>query len=206
MNLKNELFLLIYFYIFILYILKMGQYYKIIILADKKYKKEIIRMWMCTYLYNNGSKLMEHSYIGNNFIQALEYLISPKGMFYMSRIVWAGDYADSEEDEDYNLYRLTDDNENIQSPKSVDTECYRYIVNHTKNLYVDKKRNIDNKEKNNYLIVHPLPLLVSEGNGRGGGDYNGKNAELCGTWARDTISVEETIPDNFEELVCDFCE
>ena len=183
----------------------MGQYYKIIILADKKFKKEIIRMWMCPYAYSNGSKLMEHSYIGNNFIQALEYLISPKGMFYMSRIVWAGDYADSEEDEDYNLYMLTDDN-NIQSSKSVDTECYRYIVNHTKNLYVDKKRNIDNKEKNNYLIVHPLPLLVSEGHGRGGGDYNGKNAELCGTWARDTISAEETIPDGFEELVCDFCE
>ena len=184
----------------------MGQYYRIIILADKKLKKEIIRTWICPRIYSNGAKLMEHSYIGNNFIQALEHLISPKGMFYMSRIVWAGDYADSEEDEEYNLYSLTDNNKNIQSPESVDTECYRYIVNHTKNLYVDKQRNLINQENTNELIIHPLPLLVSEGNGRGGGDYNGKNTELCGTWARDTISVEETIPDNFEELVCDFCE
>lgn len=184
----------------------MGQYYRIIILADKKFKKEIIRTWMCPRTYSNGAKLTEHSYIGNNFVQALEHLISPKGMFYMSRILWAGDYADSEEDEENNLYRLTEYNENIQSPESIDTECYRYIVNHTKNLYVDKKRNHIKGQNMNELIIHPLPLLVSEGNGRGGGDYCGKNNELCGTWARDTISVEETIPSNFEELVCDFCE
>jgi len=49
--------------------------------------------------------------------------------------------------------------------------------------------------------------LVSEGNGNGGGDYFGRNEELCGTWARDIISVEDSIPaDYYSEMVCDFAE
>ena len=51
-----------------------------------------------------------------------------------------------------------------------------------------------------------MPLLVSEGNGCGGGDYMGNNIELCGTWARDIISVENTIHNEYNELVCDFIE
>jgi hypothetical protein len=54
--------------------------------------------------------------------------------------------------------------------------------------------------------IHPLPLLVSEGNGSGGGDYFGHNQDLCGTWARDIISVEDSIPEDYKELVCDFAE
>ena len=38
----------------------------------------------------------------------------------------------------------------------------------------------------------------------GGGDYFGYNQELCGTWARDVISIEETYPEDYTELVCDF--
>ena len=118
----------------------MGQYYKIIFLADKKYKKEIIRTWINPMSYMNGKKLMEHSYINNNLMNEIEYLICPRGMFYMSRIVWAGDYADPEECIGDNLYIIADSNENIYTPKNInkiiDTKCYRYIVNHSKNLYV----------------------------------------------------------------------
>ena len=134
-------------------------------------------------------------------------------MFYKSRIVWAGDYAEAEEDDTKNLYNMVVENGTYQCPKSIDTSCYRYIVNHCKKLYVDKER-ILNKSEYKYIlhssnmdqkfILHPLPLLVSEGNGKGGGDYHGNNIELCGTWARDIISVERNIPTNFTELVCDF--
>ena len=180
----------------------MGQYYLAIILSDIKKTPEIIRMWMSPHNYNNGAKLTEHSYIGNNFVQAFEHLISPEGMFYMSRIVWAGDYADPEENESYNLYTIVSNSTRmIQCPDSLDTSIYRYIVNHSKKLYVDK----EHCQKNKYnLIVHPLPLLISEGNGCGGGDYKGNNVELCGTWARDTISVEKTIQNDYNELLCDF--
>ena len=175
----------------------MGQFYKVIILTDNKQKKEKVRLWMCPSRYMNGLKLTEHSYINNNFIMALEYLISCDGMFHMSRLVWAGDYADPEELEDDNLYNNTIQNGTFQWPPIHDTSEYRYIVNHTKKLYVDK---------NLCKELHPLPLLVSEGNERGGGDYYGNNKELCGTWARDCISVEKTIPDDFVELKCDFYE
>ena len=76
---------------------------------------------------------------------------------------------------------------------------YRYIVNHTKKQYVDKER-LSNE-------IHPLPLLVCEGNKRGGGDYWGKNSDLCGTWARGIISMETDKPsDKYTELVCNFSE
>jgi len=183
----------------------MGQYDIVIILSDIKRTPEIIRMWTRPHTNENGGKLTEHSYIGNNFVQAVEHLISPEGMFYMSRIVWAGDYADPEQNESCNLYNNVYNNYNglFQCPKSHDTSSYRYIVNHSKKLYVDKERCPENKNKYN-SIVHPLPLLVSEGNGCGGGDYRGNNAELCGTWARDNISVEKTMPNDYNELVCDF--
>jgi hypothetical protein len=73
---------------------------------------------------------------------------------------------------------------------------YKYLVNHTKTEYVDM-----NKLPNS---IHPLPLLVSEGNGRGGGDYNGDNIELCGKWARDIISFDDSILDDYKELIPNF--
>ena len=187
----------------------MGQYYKIIILADNM---ELIRIWMCPSSYNNGVKLMEHSYINNNFMNAMEYLISPSGMFYKSRIIWAGDYANSVESEqvnedvgDLNLYSLAEQQYGkFMAPylneKFIENmDRYRYIINHTKKLYVDKK-----KCKN---IIHPLSLLVTDNcNGMGGGDYRGINEELCGTWTRDIISVEKTIDKliDYKELECNF--
>ena len=44
----------------------MGQYYKVIILAEKSGKKEFIRFSLNPSNYYNGVKLMEHSYIDNN--------------------------------------------------------------------------------------------------------------------------------------------
>jgi len=179
----------------------MGQYYKFIILADnKKNNKEVILLVIHPHNYDHGSKLMEHSYINTNMMNTVEMLISPIGDFHKSRIVWAGDYADeeflNEDEEEINLYRLADNYSGF-------TTCYKknnynYIVNHTKKLYVDKTK-IENK-------IHPLPLLIAEGNGMGGGDYSGNNENLCGSWSRDIISMENEILDNYEELVCDFHE
>jgi hypothetical protein len=39
--------------------------------------------------------------------------------------------------------------------------------------------------------------LVAEGNGRGGGDYNGINKDKVGMWSRDVLSIEKEIPDNY---------
>lgn len=176
----------------------MGQYYVIVILADVKRAKEVVRTWMDPSQYDEGSKLIEHSYIGNPCVQALEKLICPEGMFYMSRIVWAGDYAEEDIGYGKNLYNVIKDKPSLLSyVESFNTSKYRYIVNHSKKTYVDKMAVTETG-------LHPLPLLVSEGNGKGGGDYYGVNKDLCGTWARDIISVEESIPTGFKELACAF--
>jgi hypothetical protein len=175
----------------------MGQYYKFIILAnEKKNNKEVILLVINPHDFNEGAKIMEHSYINNNLMNTVEVLISKYGDFHKSRILWAGDYANKEDDDSdecMNLYDLASNysSYNLQFNKM----DFRYIVNHTNKLYVDKTKS------NN---IHPLPLLISEGNGKGGGDYSGNNAELCGIWSRDVISMEETIPNNYEELICDF--
>ena len=162
-------------------------------------KNEFIRLWMDAFSYSNGSKLMEHSYLMNKLVSAFEYQISPEGRFHISRVVWAGDYADKENDSDLNLYEMVeDDTTKLAQPPCYDTTCYRYIVNHTKKLYTDKEKLVSK--------IHPLPLLIAEGNGRGGGDYRGSDLELCGTWARDMISVERLCPYGYTELICNFDE
>jgi hypothetical protein len=182
----------------------MGQYYMAIILGEKptdENNTEIIRAFM--EVFDSGMKLMEHSYILNPFVNTFEYQLTKNGMFYKSRVVWAGDYADNEQGLDINLYRITNDfpdknlttklrNEDIKS-----TNDYPYIINHSKKLFVDKQK---------HTSIHPLPLLTAEGNGRGGGDYRGSKIELIGTWARDVLSVEKEKPTDYEELVCNFAE
>ena len=59
-------------------------------------------------------------------------------------------------------------------------------------------------QENKYAL-HPLALLTAEGNGRGGGDYEGTNMELIGSWSRDFISVSPNKPtDDFVEIVPNF--
>ena len=177
----------------------MGQYYLAIILGnqpDVDYnEQEVIRYVLSPF--GCGSKIMEHSYIDNPFVSRFEQLIGQCGVFYKSRIVWAGDYADKEKNSEYNIYHVAQDIQPISLPQF--QIYYRYIVNHTKKEYVDKER-LSNE-------IHPLPLLVCEGNQRGGGDYWGKNSDLCGTWARDVISMDTDKPsDKYSELVCNFSE
>ena len=159
----------------------MGQYYLTVILAEKS-DKEYIRTYLDASMYDNGVKLVEHSYIGNNFMNVIENLIGPNGIFYKSRLVWAGDYADVEPDSDKNLHKMCEAKNPFVSRDTI--VSYTYIVNHTKRVYIEKKGEF-----------HPLPLLTAEGNGRGGGDYDGENMEMVGTWGRDVISMENEAPD-----------
>lgn len=169
----------------------MGQYYYFVILADDgKY----IRGWLDPSSYNNGAKLIEHSYINNTFMLAAESLLGPKSSFYKSRIVWAGDYASPETAKEENLYKMCMNQELKHLRRSGDDNVYRYIINHSKCMFIDKKN----------LEIHPLALLVAEGNGSGGGDYFGPKKEVCGSWARDVISVDDSVPDGFEKFIPEF--
>ena len=198
----------------------MGQYFKPVILGDtpKEGEHETVKAWIYSHKYNNGLKLMEHSYQGNDFVSTFEKQLSRTGEHYKSRVVWSGDYADNEPDlkiiyegkeHNANLYSLCND-ENEISPKVTSTDEHPYILNHTKKLFVDKNKVPEIKDWEGAKI-HPLPLLTCEGNGRGGGDFRGEN-DLIGSWARDVISVEKTNPlvttgtTDYKEIVFDLVE
>jgi len=160
----------------------MGQYYFPIYLgADGK-----ILAWMDPLTYNNGMKLTEHSYMKNPFVNTFEWGLAQGYPFYKARVVWAGDYADPEPD-GVNLHQICGEYTLIH-PRAKGPGP-RYILNHTKKLFVDK-----HSCRGPY---HPLPILTAEGNGRGGGDC--RPSPLVGSWARDEISVGETT-EGFEEL------
>ena len=152
---------------------------------------------MDAQMYNNGLKLTEHAYLKNTFVNTFEFSLSPGGVYYKSRVVWAGDYADKEPGQENNLYILCNEYKLIR-PDPKDTVKFRFVVNHSKKQYVDKLKGPIEDE----WTLHVLPLLTAEGNGRGGGDYHTKSP-LIGSWARDVISVEETAPLDFTELVFD---
>jgi hypothetical protein len=191
----------------------MGQYYKVIILAERSEgEKEYIRGWFDPFAYGNGCKLMEHSYVGNKFVTAVEEVLRNGGTFYKTRVVWAGDYADEEPNQEpaaepQNLYNLAIEDTCFNAPSPYNSDGLRYkreattdmtacpyIVNHTKRQYVDKTGR----------RTHPLPILTSEGNGRGGGDFRGQDSDKAGLWARDVISVEKVVPAGYDALECHF--
>lgn len=170
----------------------MGQYYHPAILTANGKVKE----WASSHDYDNGLKLMEHSYIGNSFVNVIlnRLIDNPQ------RLVWAGDYADEEKDGE-TIYSKCGDIEPIQNGDTRNNTC-RFGINHDKKQFVD----LDKVETGKWeMRIHPVPLLTCEGNGRGGGDFRGESKYL-GTWSRDRISLSNTVPDGFAEIVPNFTE
>ena len=141
---------------------------------------------------------MEHSYIGNKMMQALELLISPEGPHHKAQVVWAGDYGGEEPGYDSNLYHLCEEKQCVKSIFQ-SQHVYPMLVNHSKCCYIDMS-------KLKQGDIHPFPLLTMETDSNGGGDYDGINEEFLGIWARDIFSVELTAPENYEKVSFEFCE
>ena len=156
-----------------------------------------------------GLKLMEHSYLKNKMMLCVEALLIPGGEWHKTPIVWAGDYSDAVRGEltYYGMCDSTDEGEHVAKeliPEPLTAKLakeFRFIVNHTKGQFVDKKR----VRSNDGWRIHPLSLLTSAGNGRGGGDFRGDN-NAVGNWAGDIISIEKEIPKGFYEIVPNFVE
>lgn len=215
----------------------MGQYYKCVILKnDWKETNEPVRAALSSYDFDNGAKLMEHSYVHNKYVSAFMHLIHELDTDRSGLpCVWCGDYADTfateglpmierinhdtqeselvggfqAYDEACNWMNEYDDNKSneyldvIELVKDAPKHYYNYIINHTKKQYVE----VPKYDKTKWQI-HPLPILLSDGSGRGSGDYNDEicinpeetdyckrkyvkkhNAQFVGLWAYDTISV-----------------
>jgi hypothetical protein len=169
----------------------MGQYYKPVNIDKKEF--------VYSHKFDSGLKLMEHSWIGNNFVAVIENLIKQGGAWYKNHIVWAGDYAEKEPGTDKNIYHwenteiigLDERNKNLRYLKNLDTKEY---INLTKVPVSDTWTNPDTGKKHQYRI-HPLPLLTCEGNGQGGGDFRGEDKNnLVGKWARNRVVIQSHKP------------
>jgi hypothetical protein len=192
----------------------MGQYYKPINIDKKQY--------VYSHDFGNGLKLMEHSYVGNHFVNAVESLLCEGGAWHGDRIVWAGDYADPEKGaraKRYkdssgqmksfkpNLFDLIDDGvkKEMRIKPDMTEKNHRFVINLDTKQFVDTEKvpltdvYTDEHGKEWPFTIHPLPILTCEGNGRGGGDLH-KEDPLVGTWARQRVVVSDTKPEGFKEL------
>ena len=209
----------------------MGQYWKPIILKeDWKNEKQPVLAAIYSWTFGNGLKLMEHSYVGNEFVQAVCELLK-RDEYFGHPFVWCGDYADAKTTPfgEIDLYNKGDEfiyDDIFDATSSKESQAYEelvatipkyeemrkngfggYIVNLTKNQYV--KIPDYSKKKEGELLIHPLPLLCADGNNRGGGDFHeGKDFEKVGIWAYDKIGIVEDISEysGFEEIEVDFVE
>ena len=185
----------------------MGQYY-LVVNTDKE-------QYLCAHDYNEGLKLMEHSYINDDMMNIVEKLLSKQGNWHKDCIVWAGDYADKNQltvkyrdpvtgrHDKINLHTRAEYEYERLDDLPTEIHVFQYLLNHTKKQYVDLNRIISINENDTDWVIHPLPLLTCEGNGRGGGDFYGKN-EYIGVWRNDSISMENEIPEDFDEIKPDF--
>lgn len=200
----------------------MGQYYKPMLLKErkvvrarsKKIDSNLMYGYFETWDWENGSKLMEHSYYRNHLIGGVLVNILKVGG---ARVVWCGDYADDEKKNIGNLYELVREREDIvciapTMGKDAEYDAnyellnqYNYIVNHDKKLALRLHR----PDKGEDWCIHPLPILTAEGNGRGGGDFRTEDIHvdnLVGSWARDYFTIEKELPMGIELFEVEFVE
>ena len=198
----------------------MGQYYLPIIATttglSKAYSRHIIINGKREYVM---AKLTEHSWWGNRFVEAVS-----NDIYQLARpvkVAWVGDYVDQIEDayDTPNGNRLssqlindlwkwtwdTPDNKLYDVEPTDFTLEHKYLINHTKRVYVNCDEYYQNSVFDGDWCIHPLPLLTVVGNGLGGGDYSypteDSTPELVGTWAWDEISIEDAPPTGYQEIV-----
>lgn len=195
----------------------MGQYYKIINVD----KKEFIKCF----------KLCESSYIGDEKINALMNRMTSdwKG----DRIYVIGDYAynvltDNETDnpcykalkhlsEEFGTENIYDAADHFAEEDCDDEDHgYRYVYNHATRQVIDlAKCPIDSVRYDSETGLSrvykfsPLSLLLTIGNGYGGGDFGGHSESLVGSWCDTVKSIEITdIPledcSSYSEFAPDF--
>lgn len=176
----------------------MGQYFIAVNLSKKEY--------LHPHDYDTGAKLTEHSWVGDNLIDAVINLLADE--WKHDRIVWAGDYAEIglfvPGSSKKNLYDYASENfKKLTRANKELSEQFQYICNADTEQYVNvRKLPVSSWGE----TIHPLPLLTSCGNGQGSGDYCGPDEHLCGFWAADRIFVSSKAPEGYSELVVQFKE
>ena len=165
----------------------MGQYYVPVIKRGTQLRR------VYSHDFNNGLKLMEHSYVGNNFVNVVanEIVENP------AQLYWLGDYAEASDFSSPTMYkrvygyawerergdRTTVENAN----EEFNWQINWYYINKTKKQFLLMPKEGD-------WIFTPISLLTAIGNGRVGGDYHRENS-MVGYWAGDKVYLSMAKPD-----------
>lgn len=209
----------------------MGQYYMIANIDKKEY--------IDAFQFGSGVKLMEFSYCGNGVVNYMLQLMMDK--WKGNRVYIIGDYADNfnmdecwadtyvkacksigvdeGEEGNLNLYEYISDNFKQIAVRDLNVEEPHYVYNTRIKSYLDlehaniawayRSNNGDNKGVAKYSDIS---LLLTMGNGRGGGDYRSEVSEyLVGSWceySEDLIVSGEKLAEyaDYEEFNPDFYE
>lgn len=199
----------------------MGQYYRALVIDENNLPKKLH-----PGAFEEGVKLMEHAWIGNEFVDAVYTLIHNNPC----QVAWIGDYSDEPYNRQVDAYAkampyiefevfyhymfddgatLTPDDFTGANWKRVGIDTKgMYLVNHDLKSYLDMAAYIQRSAvRSNGMRVwcaNPLPLLTACGNGRGGGDFRGgQGYEDIGTWAFHRIEYTDKIPQGYCEK--DYC-
>lgn len=186
----------------------MGQYYKTVIIREGgEGNKDIITVDNdCKFKEYHGLKLMEHSYLNNEWTDAIAHFIYRNKV----RMAHVGDYA-----YEYPQYQLAY-NENVKTEPLDISDNYdsegkiiefdysnKFLINWDKKEYINfnhwKLNNKVSWDEDTYIC--PMTMLTALGNDRGGGDYHSPlpHAEDVGCWAWDCISIEDQVPEGYIE-------
>ena len=172
----------------------MGQYYRI---AFKTMNDISTTYNDCRYSGGKiaPSKLLEHSYIHNALMDSVAKFLFNNP----SHIAWVGDYT-KQKDLPYEI-RYSD----VwgYTPLTYEfKECKmfrydkKYFINHSKKEYIAFTDYL-NQYKEISMILNPISLLTAIGNGRGNGDYCGKNKKYIGCWAWDILEISSKLPEEY---------
>lgn len=201
----------------------MGQYYtpvEILCLGDETHF--VINCFSCQVKGQgyNGIKLMEHSWWDNDFLVnfCARLYERSKENNKETHILWLGDYADPDclpsleglskcyggPNKTWLKEALEDENckeKNIANSHPEFTLNNKFLVNTTKQEFINCTTYYTCNCDIEGMCIHPLPLLTAVGNGEGGGDYFGVNNELAGRWAGDALYIDDEAPtESFTEI------
>ena len=160
----------------------------------------VVEFSACARDVNHGLKLMEHSWLKSTYLNLFVKRLREKP----ARVVWAGDYGDEFTINGEQAYNYLGDNESKVTDEKVDTPEPRYLINYDKKEFVDTTKG---RADDYGWVIHPLPLLTANSNGRGGGDYY-YESDYIGAWYADVIGAADKLPTDIEliEIIPDFFE
>lgn len=179
----------------------MGQYYRFYLNNGKEEKV------MCPFDYGNTFKLMEHSWVGNYFVNCAVAALQDMGE---AEVIHMGDYAEDVgvDHEKYDKVWGTNEdgvdlytNLRCRDLYEFDKGEQVFIVCEERGEYI---RYCFDSPVDKYgqpaWYVNTFALLTALGNGLGGGDYWGQNPHMVGIWAGKKLKVVKEEPVGLKKI------